>query len=192
MFQILPKCFELFHVTAPTFAPKLMHMTEDNLMPIIKAEVVSAPFGRAADILAALLAGLGAGLSILSAVWFFLGFAENDTRPEHLASAFVLTLILFAFAILPFACVSHFARRAYRNGTNRALLLWTLFLMLPWVGLGALSVSHTPLPTWCGVSMTVLAALLALWALVSLVLDWKAASAVTLTSQQNEMPNTSE
>ena len=192
MFQFLPKCFQLFHVTAPAFAPKLAYMTEDTITPIIQVETISATLGRRADILAALLAGLGAGLSVLSAVWFFLGFAENDTRFEHLASAFALTLILFAFATVPFACVTQFARRAYRNGTNRPHLLWTLFLMLPWIVLGTLAVSHTPLPIWCGIIITVLAALLALWALASLILDRNVASIDTSASQQNEMPSPPE
>ena len=167
-------------------------MTDESVTPIIPDEDVSAPLGRRADLLAAILAAMGAGLSIISALWFFLGFAENDTRPEHLTSAFVLTLILFAFAIGPFACVAYFAGAAHRGGTKRAHLLWTLFLMLPWVGLGAIAVSHTPLPIWCGLIMAGLAGLLSLWAIVSLVLDWNAKPANTLASQQNEMPNAPE
>ena len=192
MLQFLPKCFELFHVTTSSFAPKQILMTEDTIKPIIQIKTISARLGRRADILAALLAGLGAGLSALTALWFFFGFAENDTRPEHLASAFALTLILFAFAIIPFACVAHFARRAYRMGTNRPHLLWTLFLMLPWVGLGVIAVSHTPLPVFWGIIITALAALLALWALVSALLDWNSSPANTLLSQQNEMSDASE
>ena len=164
-------------------------MTDESVIPIIPDEDISAPLGRRADLLAALLAGIAASLSIIGAFWFFLGFAENDTRPEHLASAFVLTLILFAFAIIPFACVAYFARAAHRGGTKRAHLFWTLFLMLPWVGLGVIAVSHTPLPVWCGLIMAGLAGLLSLWALVSLVLDWNVKPANTLPSQQNEMPN---
>lgn len=163
-------------------------MTENTVAPIIETKRVSIPFGRRADLLAATLAGIGALLSIAGALWFFLGFAENDTRPEHLVSALALTLILFAFAIIPFVCVAAIARRAHRYGTKRAHLFWTLLLMLPWIGLGWLAISFTPLPLWCGLLMTGLAALLSLWAFVSLILDWNAKPLNTLGSQQNEMP----
>lgn len=129
------------------------------------------------------LAGLGAILSIVAAIWFFAGFAENDTRPEHLTSVLALTLILFAFAIVPFSLVTIFARRAYRMGTKRAHLLWTIFLMLPWIVLGSLTLSHTPLPLWAGLIMIILATLLCIWALVSLILDRH-------PSQENEMQDT--
>ncbi len=138
------------------------------------------------------LAGLGAGLSIITAVWFFLGFAENDTRPEHLTSALVLTLILFAFAIVPFACVATFARRAYAHGTKRAHLFWTLFLMLPWIGLGLTAIIYTPLPLFSGLIIAGLAAFLSLWAGVSLGLDWNTSRVHTLGSQQNEMSDAPE
>ena len=162
-------------------------MTEEALDPIFKPETAIKSIGRKADLMAALMAGIGAGGSILAAIWFFLGFAENDTRLEHLSSAFVLTLLLFAFAIIPFGFVSRFAYSAYRRSAKRAHLLWTMFLMLPWVGLGALTVTHTPLPIWCGVVIAGLAGLLCLWAGISIVLDRKTVSPNTSISQQNEM-----
>jgi len=152
-------------------------MTDEPLTPIAAPAgnpvETPLPIGRQADILAAMIAVLGVVFSVLGALWFFARFAENDTRPEHLASALVLTLILFSFAILPFALTAGFARHAYQKGTKRAHLLWTLFLMLPWVTLGTLAISHTPLPLWCGLIMATLAALLILWALISLILDRK-------------------
>lgn len=171
---------------------KLIDMTSDRVAPIIETKAVSAPLGRRADLLACGLAGIGAGLSIITAIWFFAGFAENDTRPEHLFSALVLTSVLFAFAILPFSCVALFARRAHRNGTKRMHLLWTIFLMLPWIGLGIIAIGYTPLPLWSGLIMAVLAGLLTLWALASLVLDWNAGAVDTLRSQQDEMSNAPE
>lgn len=167
-------------------------MTEETVLPILETEETPVALGRRADVVAAGLAGLGAGLSILAALWFFLGFAENDTRPEHLASALALTLILFAFAIVPFLCVTFFARRAFKMGTRRAHLFWTLFLMLPWIGLGSLSAIFTPLPIWTGLTLAGLAALLSLWAGVSLVLDWNATPVNTLDTRQNEVPVTPE
>ena len=167
-------------------------MSEDNIAPIIAEDIALPALGRRADQLAMGLAGIGAALSLISAVWFFLGFAENDTRPEHLTSALVLTLGLFAFAIAPFACTAWLARRAYAQGTRRAHLLWTLFLMLPWIGLGLITVFYTPLPIFVGLVMSALAALLSLWAGVSLVLDWNVKPASPLISQQNEMSVTPE
>lgn len=147
------------------------------------------PVGRRADRLAMLMAGIGAILSSVGAIWFFAGFAENDTRPEHLASALALTLALFAFAIIPFSLVTVFARSAYRRGTRRSHLLWTLFLMLPWVLLGGLAISHAPLPIWSGIIVVLLALLLCLWAGISLMLESRHRASDTEISQQNEVQN---
>lgn len=145
------------------------------------------PVGRQADRLAMLIAGLGTLLSVICAIWFFAGFAENDTRPEHLTSVFVLTLALFAFAIIPFSLVTVFARSAFRNGTRRTHLLWTLFLLLPWILLGGLAISHAPLPIWSGIIMVLLATLLCFWAGISLILEYRHPPSDTEVSQQNEV-----
>ena len=162
-------------------------MTEKTLDPIYQAAVPPKPTGRKADLLAALVAGIGSGLSILTALWFFIGFAENDTRPEHLTSAFVLTCLLFAFAVIPFSLVSRFAWIAYRKTARLAHLFWTVLLMVPWVGLGVLTITHTPLPIWCGYILTGLAGILSLWAIISVILERMTASPNTSISQQNEM-----
>jgi len=165
-------------------------MNEDIVItPVTHRPKKSLPAGRQADRLARLIAGLGALLSLIAATWFFAGFAENDTRPEHLASALVLTLILFSFAVIPFVLVAGFAHKAYRAGTRRAHLLWTLLLMLPWILLGGLAISYTPLPVWCGIIMTGFALLLSLWAVISLVIDARHAASDPVMSQQNERPN---
>ena len=168
----------------------LTDVTDETLKPIATAASKSTdntiPIGRQADILAALIASLGAIFSVLGALWFFVGFVENDKRPEHLISALALTLILFAFAIIPFALTAGFARHAYQKGTKRVHLLWTLLLMLPWVILGTLAISHTPLPIWCGLIMTSFAALLSLWALASLVLDWNVKAGEILETDETD------
>lgn len=152
-------------------------MTDDAVLPITERPLPAAsPVGRPADGVASFLSALAAILSIIAALWFFLGFAENDTRPEHLTSAFVLTAGLFSFAVIPFAITSRVAWRAYRSGATRRGLVWTLFLMLPWVGLGIIAAVHTPLPIWSSTSMATFAGLLSLWAIVSLILDWKQVS----------------
>ena len=165
-------------------------MTDEALTPIVQNETPGKPTGRQADLIATVLAGTGTALAIIAAFWFFLGFLENDKRPEHLTSALVLTLGLVAFSIVPFACVTRFAWQAYRQAVTRAHLFWTIFLMVPWVGLGVLTISHTPLPFWCGFIAVSLATLLIIWAIISLILEQKGSN--TIISQQNEMPNTLE
>jgi len=178
-------------VTLLSLQSKHTGMTDETLTPIstatLKTGTSGTQLGRSADRGAMIIAGTGALFSILGAIWFFLGFAENDTRPEHLTSAFALTLILFAFAIIPFALVARFAKRAYQSGTRRAELVWTLFLMLPWIVLSSLTVSHTPLPLWSGLIAAIFAGLLAIWALVSLILDRQDHSLDTDISPENEM-----
>lgn len=159
-------------MTAPAFSLKLLSMTEEILTAVFETkDPIAKNQGRKADLCVAVISGLMAGLSLIAAIWFFSGFAENDTRPEHLFSALVLTLGLFSFAIIPFSIVSYLAKRAYRDGAKRAHLLWTVFLMIPWIVLGSLASSHTPLPIWCGIIITLVAIILSLWALISLFLD---------------------
>jgi hypothetical protein len=159
-------------------------MSDDFIIkPVAQRAKKSNPIGRRADKVAMFIAALGAISSILAAVWFFSGFAENDSRPEHLASAVGLTLGLFAFAIIPFLLVAAFARRAYLKGPRRAHMLWTLLLMLPWGVLGSLAISYTPLPVWCGVLIVGLAILLSFWAVMSLVLESQNSEVDTEMSQ---------
>jgi len=58
-------------------------MTDETLTPITAPPATpkktSLPIGRQADKLASIIAGLGTLVSILAALWFFFGFAENDT-----------------------------------------------------------------------------------------------------------------
>lgn len=179
-----------FHVTARILIFKRISMTEEKLTPIARDVAPSTPTGRPADLVAFGLASLAVLLTLSAALWFFFGFAENDTRPEHLTSAFILTSLLFAFAIVPFAIVAKFAWTAHKNGTSPAHFVWTIFLMLPWIALGSLAVIYTPLPVWSGLFMAIVAALLSLWALMSLALDWNARRHNTLQPLQNETLNT--
>lgn len=150
-------------------------MSDSSLDPIVTPDTFEAAQGRPADLCATLIAACGVILSVAGAIWFFAGFAENDTRPEHLTSAFILTFGLFILAIAPLAIIAEFARRAYRQGGKQAHYLWTLFLMLPWVILGSLSISQTPLPRWAGYIAIFLSASLMLWALTSMILDRRVA-----------------
>lgn len=167
-------------------------MSDDTIMPVFAPPPVRlrAPAGRPADAVATLLAALGAIMAVIGAIWFFAGFAENDTRPEHLLSALLLTLGLFSLAIIPFASVAEFARRAYQKGGRLKYYLWTLFLMLPWIGLGLLAVSYTPLPIWTGWAFILLSSLLSLWALLSLILDRRQPTSSLAPSDTSAVPPT--
>jgi len=59
--------------------------------------------------------------------------------------------------------------------------------MLPWVGLGTLAVSHTPLPIFCGLIMVILASLISIWAIASLILDWRTEPNITGALQKIEL-----
>jgi len=55
-------------------------MTEERLSPIARDVAPSTPTGRPADLVAFGLASLAVLLALSAALWFFFGFAENDTR----------------------------------------------------------------------------------------------------------------
>lgn len=145
-------------------------MSEDPIQPLLSAENPALK-GRRADFLASVLAAIGALSAFTIAIWFFFGFAENDTRPEHLFSALIFTLGLFGLAIVPFSIIARLAFITYKTGGKSAFYLWTIFLSLPWLGLGILSVIFTPLPFWVGALASLLSVLLILWAIISLILN---------------------
>ena len=120
--------------------------------------------------MAAGVAGGALCLSVAATMWFFLGFFENDPEFRASSSAFLLSLGLGAFGIIPSAVVMRLAWRAHRLGFTRAHGVWTLLLMGPWVVLGALLL-RSPLPVWTAALALGLAALLCVWAIASLWLD---------------------
>ncbi len=146
-------------------------MSDDPIQSLLSPDAPT-PKGRRADLLACILAALGAVTALIIALWFFFGFAENDTRPEHLFSVLIFTLGIFGLAIVPFATISRLAFITYKMGGKLAFYLWTIFLTLPWLGLGFLSLVFTPLPFWVGGLAVLLSILLALWALTSIILDF--------------------
>ena len=132
-----------------------------------------APRGRPADRIAAGVALVALVLSALGTLWFFLGFFENDPEFRASSSAFLLSLGLGAFAIIPSAVVMRLAWAAYRRGFSLAYGLWGLVLMAPWVVLGFILLRRSPLPWWGPAVALLLSALLCLWAIISLVLEWR-------------------
>ncbi|GLQ20576.1 hypothetical protein ACFFUB_00820 [Algimonas porphyrae] len=129
------------------------------------------PRGRPADRLAAGLAALGLVGSTLATLWFFLGFFETDPAWAPASSAFLLSLGLGAFAIIPCAVTMRLCWTAWRHGFQPAHALWTLFLMAPWIGLAVVAGRSDWLPLWLSAGPLLIAIPLCLWASVSLWLE---------------------
>ena len=110
-------------------------------------------------------------LSALGTLWFFLGFYENDPEFRASSSAFLLSIGLGAFAIVPSAVVMRLSWAAYRRGFSLAYGLWCLVLMGPWVVLSFILLRRSPLPPWGPLVALCLSVLLCLWAIISLVLE---------------------
>jgi hypothetical protein len=74
------------------------------------------------------------GLAALAAsLYFFLGFAENDSQPGVLLSAFLLCFGVGALGYIPMFWIATIAYRVRRNGRSRSALILTLALIIPWV-----------------------------------------------------------
>ena len=133
--------------------------------PLVQSD---PPRGRPADRIAAALAALGLLGSVAGTVWFFAGFLENDGELRAASSAFLLSLGLSAFAIVPCAVVLRLAHTAWRRGFRPSHGWWTLLLMGPWVGLAGLLLARSPL-SWPGpIAALALGLLLCAWASISL------------------------
>lgn len=140
-------------------------MTRD---PIIRSAIAK---GRPADRLVALLAALGLILSIGATLWFFSGFYETDPGFAPASSAFLLSLGLGAFAIIPCAVVLRLSWTAWRDGFRPYQGVWTLLLMTPWIALALMAWRSSWLPLWLSLGPISLATPLCLWAIISLVLE---------------------
>ncbi len=126
------------------------------------------------DRVAAIIAALALLLSIAGTVWFLAGFLENDTEFRASSSAFLLSMGLGAFAIIPSAVALRLSMGAWRRGFRRIDGLWTLVMMVPWTLLSIVVLSRAPLPGWVGWLALLLSTLLSLWAAASLVQLWRA------------------
>ena len=132
-----------------------------------------SPFIRPIDRVAATVAAFALLGSVAGTIWFFAGFLENDTEFRASSSAFLLSMGLGAFAIVPSALVLKLALGAWRRGFRMGDGWWTLAMMLPWVGLSVVVLARAPLPGWAGALALLLSGLLSLWAAVSLVQLWR-------------------
>lgn len=127
--------------------------------------------GRPVDRLIAGLATLGLLASIAVTVWFFIGFAETDPGFAPASSAFLLALLLGAFAIIPCAIILRLAWTAWRSGFRLSHGFWAVFLTLPWIGLAWVCVASDWMPLWLTIVPMMIAVPTLLWALASIILE---------------------
>lgn len=131
----------------------------------------AAPQGRPVDRLIAIIAALGLVASISTMLWFFLGFAETDPDFAPASSAFLLSLMLGSFAIIPCAIILRLSWTAWRTGFRLSHGFWTLFLILPWIGLAGIAGGSAWMPLWLTLGPLFIAIPTVLWAVASLILE---------------------
>ncbi len=156
-----------------------IHIAVDTepLIPIAsngnKQRYVNNVRGRPADLLAAIVAGIACLLSCLTAALFFWGFAETDRFLPGLTSAFLFSLVLGAFAVIPSAIICRMAYKGWKLGLTFKQAVWAAVLILPWTILSILVLIQTPLPFYIGAFASLLSGLLLFWAIASAVLTRK-------------------
>ncbi|GHA86769.1 hypothetical protein GCM10009069_07500 [Algimonas arctica] len=130
----------------------------------------SAAQGRPVDRMIAGLATLGFIASLATKLWFFIGFAETDPGFSPASSAFLLSFMLGAFAIIPCAFIARLAWTAWRTGFVLSYGVWSLLLSLPWVGLALIASRSDWMPGWLSVGPLLIALPTACWAIASIIL----------------------
>jgi len=105
------------------------------------------------------------GLTALAAsLYFFMGFAENDSQPGVLLSAFLLCFGVGALGYVPMFWIATIAHKVRRNGASRSALILTLALIIPWVILAiVLLATGWPLALF-GAGLAALSTLILTWA----------------------------
>ena len=126
--------------------------------------------GRPADRIVAGIAAAALIASTALSLWFFAGFAETDPQFKAASSAFLLSALLGAFAIIPAAVVMRLAWLSWRRGFRVRYGLWSLFLAAPWLGLAALIERSDWLPDALALAAVLFATPVMVWATVSVVL----------------------
>lgn len=154
------------HIDAGKPLPHVDHMTRND--PIL---VSDPPKGARADRLIAILAGIGLIASIGATIWFFAGFYETDPGFSPASSAFLLSLGLGAFAIIPCAVISRLSWTAWRQGFQTHHGIWTLVLSLPWLGFAAIALPSDWMPLWLSLGPIMIAGPSTLWAITALILQ---------------------
>lgn len=131
----------------------------------------AAARGRPVDRLIAGVAGLGLLLSLVTTLWFFVGFAETDPGFAPASSAFLLSFLLGAFAIIPCAIIMRLAWTAWRTGFRLSHGFCALFLVLPWIGLAFVAGRSDWMPGWLTFGPLLISIPTGLWAIASITLE---------------------
>jgi len=143
-------------------------------MPVTRTETYSQrppAKGRPVDRLIAGLVALGLLASIAVTLWFFAGFAETDPGFAPASSAFLLALLLGAFAIIPCAVLLRLAWTAWRSGFRLSHGSWAIFLTLPWIVLAWVCAASDWMPLWLTIGPIMIAVPTLLWAAASIILE---------------------
>jgi len=142
-----------------------------TMTPPVPLITRAAAQGRPVDRLIAGLAAFGGLASLATTLWFFIGFAETDPGFAPASSAFLLSALLGAFAIIPCAIIMRLSWAAWRTGFRQPYGVWTLFLILPWIGLAFVAGRSNWMPGWLTFGPLFIAVPTALWAITSIILE---------------------
>lgn len=134
---------------------------------------LARPVGRPADRIIAGWAAGGLLISVVATLWFWVGFHETDPGFSASSSAFLLSALLGAFAIVPCAIIMRLGWSGWRHGFRVRYGLWALFLFLPWIGFAVIAFRSDWLPELLSVAALLIAFPIILWSVASLWLEQK-------------------
>lgn len=127
--------------------------------------------GSLADRGIAILSGLGLLGGVTATLWFFSGFFETDPGLSPASAAFLLSLGLGAFAIIPCAVICRLSYSAWKEGFQTRHGVWSIILAAPWPIFGIIALQSHWLPLWLGLAPIGLSIPILLWAVISLVME---------------------
>lgn len=114
------------------------------------------------------ISGIGLVGSIGATLWFFAGFFETDPGFSPATAAFLLSIGLGAFAIIPCAVIMRLSHTAWKQGFQPHQGVWTLVLCLPWLIFAGVALSSDWLPLWLSLGPILIAGPCSLWSIGSL------------------------
>lgn len=144
---------------------------EDVIRPVFHDSVNTKPsekppvtfFDRLTSVVRT-LCGLAAIASLIAALWFFIGFLENDTGFWHVLSAFAMSMGMGALAFIPALWIARLARMTALQGARLSTAFLVILLAIPWSVLGGLLARLEGHWRVLGLSVMVLVAVINLWA----------------------------
>ena len=112
----------------------------------------------------AIVAGI---LSLIYCGYLWAGFMENDTGILHLLSAFALCFGAGALAYGPLFVIAYWAHRSAQVGPKKSWTLLTIFLVLPWMIIGAMVMPIGGIWPLIGVGILLFCLFLLFWTALS-------------------------